>query len=286
MKTYVVPQFVILNNNSDSAIIQNKNGISQLTHKTIIAFFNKLDELHKNKFEEKFVEDFFGFSQYKPILKFLLDTQLIEEKERFNPNFNQTVVFTNSKKIYSLMSKVIPKEKEDLKFNLVNVFQSEKFISKINELSDDVLIVIMFSPLDLNEYTWTCDYLRKREMMYCTASPYDSKFYFSNIYKYSWKNACPKCFISELISSLRSTGKFYSIPTFQTVIDIIYNEDVEFQIYDFNNLNMNLEILKALLELSDSKQIEFFSSTHREIDLTGMSKFDQCVHWELCNCLE
>ena len=78
MKTYVVPQFVILNNNSDSAIIQNKNGISQLTDKTIIAFFNKLDELHKNKFEEKFVEDFFGFSQYKPILKFLLDTQLIE----------------------------------------------------------------------------------------------------------------------------------------------------------------------------------------------------------------
>ena len=37
MKTYVVPQFVILNNSSDNAVVQNKNGISQLTDKNIMA---------------------------------------------------------------------------------------------------------------------------------------------------------------------------------------------------------------------------------------------------------
>ena len=35
MKIYVVPQFVILNNSSDNAVVQNKNGISQLTDKNI-----------------------------------------------------------------------------------------------------------------------------------------------------------------------------------------------------------------------------------------------------------
>ncbi|WP_173000625.1 McbB family protein, partial [Lactobacillus helveticus] len=67
MKTYVVPQFVILNNSSDNAVVQNKNGISQLTDKNIIAFFNKLDELHKNKFTENFIKDFFGSSQCESI---------------------------------------------------------------------------------------------------------------------------------------------------------------------------------------------------------------------------
>ena len=115
---------------------------------------------------------------------------------------------------------------------------------------------------------------------------YNSNFYFSNIYSYNCKNSCPKCFVSELISSLRSTGKFYSIPTFQTVVDIIYNENIKFEIYDFNNLSMNLEIVKAILELLDSKNINFFSSNYREIDINGASNFDQSVHWELCNCLE
>lgn len=286
MKIYVVPQFVILNNSSDNAVIQNKNGISQLTDKNIIAFFNKLDELHKNKFTENFIKDFFGSSQCESIVNFLLDSQLIEEEKNFNLEYKRTVVFTNSQKMYSLMLKVIAEKNSNLEFNYVNTFQSKEFVSKINELLNDRLIVLIFSPLDLNEYTWACDYLRKRNALYCTAFPYNSKFYFSNIYKYEWKNACPKCFISELISSLRSTGKFYSMPTFQTVIDIIYNENIKFKIYDFNNLSMNLEILKAALELADSKRIEFFTSTHREIDKNGSSNFDQCVHWELCNCLE
>lgn len=31
MKVYLIPQFVILNEDSNNAVIQNKNGISQLT---------------------------------------------------------------------------------------------------------------------------------------------------------------------------------------------------------------------------------------------------------------
>ena len=116
MKTYVVPQFVILNNSSDNAVVQNKNGISQLTDKNIIAFFNKLDELHKNKFTENFIKDFLGSSQCESIVNFLLDSQLIEEEKNFNLEYKRTVVFTNSQKMYSLMLKVIAEKK--LKFRI------------------------------------------------------------------------------------------------------------------------------------------------------------------------
>ena len=286
MKVYLIPQFVILNEDSNNAVIQNKNGISQLTDKGIIDFFNKLDQLHKNKVTEKFIENFFGSVQYESVVNFLLTSQLIEREKNIDSKYKRSVVFINSSKIYSLMKKVITKNGYNIRFELIDTFQSKKFMYEIEKISDDTLVVPIFSPLDLNEYTWTCDYLRKKEIMYCTAFPYNSNFYFSNIYSYNWKNACPKCFISELISSLRSTGKFYSMPTFQTVVDIIYNENLKFEIYDFNNLSMNLEIMKALLELSDSKNIDFFSSNHREIDISGVSNFDQSVHWELCNCLE
>lgn len=286
MKIYLIPQFVILNEDSNNAVVQNKNGINKLTDKGIIGFFNKIDRLHKNKVTEKFIEDFFGISQYESILNFLLTSQLIEEEKNIDFEYKRSVVFTNSSKMYSLMKKVIPKNEYNAKFKLVDTFQSKKFMYEIDKLSNDTLVVLIFSPLDLNEYTWTCDYLRKKEIIYCTAFPYNSNFYFSNIYSYNWKNSCPKCFVSELISSLRSTGKFYSIPTFQTVVDIIYNENIKFEIYDFNNLSMNLEIVKAILELLDSKNINFFSSNYREIDINGASNFDQSVHWELCNCLE
>lgn len=286
MKSYIIPQFLILNNDTNNAVVQNKNGINYLTNRSIISFFNKIDDLHKNLVTEQFLEDYFGLEKYKSTLKFMLDSQLLEEKVEYYSEYKNTVVFTNNKKIYNLMSKVMNEKNDTLTRYYFNTFQSDRFEAKIKEISDDSLIITIFSPLDFNEYTWLCDFLRENNKIYCTAFPYNKKFYFSNIYSYKWKNSCPKCFISELISSLRSTGKFYSMPTFQTVIDIIYNENIKLEIHDFNNLSMNLEIIKSILEISDSNRIDFFTATHREIDTNGNSFFDQCVHWELCNCME
>ena len=154
----------------------------------------------------------------------MLDSQLLEEKVEYYSEYKNTVVFTNNKKIYNLMSKVMNEKNDTLTSYYLNTFQSDRFEAKIKEISDDSLIITIFSPLDFNEYTWLCDFLRENNKIYCTAFPYNKKFHFSNIYSYKWKNSCPKCFISELISSLRSTGKFYSMPTFQTVNERSYYE--------------------------------------------------------------
>jgi McbB family protein len=73
----------------------------QLTDKGIIDFFNKLDQLHKNKVTEKFIENFFGSVQYESVVNFLLTSQLIEREKNIDSKYKRSVVFINSSKIYS-----------------------------------------------------------------------------------------------------------------------------------------------------------------------------------------
>ncbi|MCT7755419.1 MAG: McbB family protein, partial [Lactobacillus iners] len=159
MNTYLIPQFLILNNDINNAVIQNKNGINYLTNRSIISFFNKVDELHKNLVTEQFLEDFFGLQQYKSTLQFMLDAKLLEEKVEYYSAYKSTVIFTNNKTIYNLMSKVINEKNDTISSYCLNTFQSDQFQAKIEEISDDSLIITIFSPLDFNEYTWLCDFL-------------------------------------------------------------------------------------------------------------------------------
>ncbi|WP_239440604.1 hypothetical protein [Lactobacillus apis] len=99
MKSYIIPQFLILNNDINNAVVQNKNGINHLTNRSIISFFSKIDNLHKNLVTEQFLEDYFGLEIYKSTLKFMLDSQLLEEKVEYYSEYKNTVVFTNTKYI-------------------------------------------------------------------------------------------------------------------------------------------------------------------------------------------
>lgn len=280
---YWVPQFIILENKS-IAIVQNKNGITELVDKKIIDFFIKLDCLNKNRITDLFIKEHFKDSSFEEIETFLIDSKLIEKVQRYS-TFNKVNVFTNNKYFCNMFKALEIEKKEQISVNYVPIFQSKDFLKEIQSIKNDELILSVLSPLDFNEYTWICDILRKKEKMYCMGFPYDNKFYFSNIYNYVWKNACPKCFISSLISSLRAKSKLYEMPTFQTVIDLIYSQDLEMKVYDFSNMQTNLEIIKSILYFSNNQDMNFLTSVYTQID-NGRPFYDQSVHWELCDCLE
>ncbi|RGR60169.1 McbB family protein [Streptococcus salivarius] len=280
---YNVYQFVITDL-ENYLVIQNCKGITVLKDKKIIDFFKELDRDNRPCVSQSFLETFFGCDT-DSVIDYLINSNLLykEDKKR---NF-ETVRFLSNNNEF--LSSAVYNNKEPLSYIIEEEVKisSTDFLDYFKNISrgDSSLFVISLIPFDYNDFLKIINILQEKDVMFAFVISYNSSLYLTNVYKKSWYNPCPKCFFAHLEASLRSYGRTTGTNTFQTVIDLLYNNRIKYSPNLPLTSVVTLQILSELFQMKKTDINELSSRIVQVNEDTGIT-YDSAVHWELCDCFE
>lgn len=284
---YKVDQFTFFKMSEKEYVLQNSSGISIINNSKLIKFFLELDYTNRLEISDEDIQSSFD-SEKDNAKNFLLSNNMIREIVK-KTAYDKVIYIANNDSIQN--SLIFNSEGHELDID-IRFIKKEKNISQsvnILENDKDALFIIILNPFDYHFFLEICDYLSSMNVRYLVSFTYNSKYYFTNIHKKDWYNPCPKCFIAHLISSLRAKSKVNNTTTFQTIIDIIYNKNISYDIYlPVSNIN-TLAVIAKLLSFSNHKtalSIDDLSNEIVSVNLDGDIDYDQAIHWEICDCLE
>ena len=155
---------------------------------------------------------------------------------------------------------------------------------KINNSQN--LYIFFLNPFNYKYYIELVNIIRDNNILSRFGFYYDHSIFLSNYYKKEWYNPCPLCFFGNIESSLRAKSKVLNTVSFQTLLDLIYKKDPEFEIQNtFTNYSISTFVNTLLNDLNivDNSQINNvqYIDFNKNIVLS-----DQATHWELCDCYE
>ena len=284
---YKVDQFTFFKMSEKEYVLQNSSGISIINNSKLIKFFLELDYTNRLEISDEDIQGSFG-SEKDNAKNFLLSNNMIREIVK-KTAYDKVIYIANNDSIQN--SLIFNSEGHELDID-IRLIKKKKNVPKsisILENDKDALYIIILNPFDYHFFLEICDYFSSMNVRYLVSFTYNSKYYFTNIHKKDWYNPCPKCFIAHLISSLRAKSKVNNITTFQTIIDIIYNKNISYDIYlPVSNIN-TLAVIAKLLSFSNHKtalSIDDLSNEIVSVNLDGDIDYDQAIHWEICDCLE
>lgn len=281
MKTYRIKQFILFEID-DSLAIQNMDGFTVLKDPKLISFFKVLDNENRLNIEESYLRNFFS-EEWEQSTQFMLDSKLIEEN-KVKKAYKSVNIFTNDEVIL-----------ESLKFNIDELSFENRIVfleqgGLVNEISQfklsDALNIFILNPFDYIHFLQLTSYIIEKNVYCVFCFGYDTALYITNIYKNDWNNPCPKCFFSNLESSLRAKNKVDGRPNFQTIIDLIYNKRIFFKGQIPLNKRGLLPVIHELCEIIENKNLNESSARIKKCYLNGEVEYDTAIHWELCDCLE
>lgn len=282
MTTYTIDQFIITIIDNEEAIIQNSSGLTIILGQKLVDFFISIDKSNRLLINDKELESFF-LDDTKKIKNFLIENLLIR-KNLTRDTYESIVIYSNNITF-----------KKSLEFNFDSSFMdvSLKSLDKDIGINENIeinnsnsLMIIILNPFDYHYFLEINDYLSKNNVKFMFCFSYNSRYYLSNIHNKEWHNPCPKCLVANIFSSLRAKSKVNDQETFQTIIDIIYNKNIAYNIsLPTNNMNI-ITVISNLIKYNDNSLINDFSNEILSIDLNGQIEYDQAVHWDLCNCLD
>ena len=280
---YEVDQFILLDLDKEGKGIQNSNGFTILKDKRIYKFLKSIDLENRLELTDKRLSDAFG-DEKKSITNFLLDTKIISKKPMIS-TYNSIKVLTNNLLLEDSIE--FNKEGSSIKFECSAVDSSQAIVDKIKTttFSNDELIVVALIPFDYIDFVNINDKLQHLNIPYMFCFSYNSQIYISNIHKQDWYNPCPKCFFSQLETSIRGYGDNTANTTFQTIVDLLYAKKIKFD-PDLPVTYRNIIYLTQKILSLDKQNIERESATITSINLNGSVSSDEAVHWELCDCFE
>lgn len=284
---YEVDQFTFFEMSEKEYVLQNSSGISIVNNSKLIRFLLELDSTNRLQISDEDLEFFFDYEK-ESVKKFLIDNDIIQEVLK-KVTYDKVIYITNNENIKE--SLVFNSEGHELDVD-IRFIKKEDTATKSISIEDnykDALYIIIFNPFDYHFFLEICNYLSSMNVRYLVSFTYNSKYYLTNIHKKDWYNPCPKCFVAHLISSLRAKSKINNTTTFQTIIDIIYNKNISYDIYlPVSNINI-LAVIGKLLSFSNRKTaltIDDLSNEIVSVTLDGEIDYDQAIHWEICDCLE
>lgn len=282
MKEYIIKQFIIYGVKNGYAI-QNESSFTVIKDKKLIEFFILIDRENRLIIKESFLQDYFG-QECSEIIEFLIDSKLIEEKKEKKP-FQKICIYTNDEIIYDGLRYFT----DDAR-NLFEINCSKDCKRKIHDLDEKSidysnLFLIILNPFDYKDFVEICDKLRQLNVLTLICFAYNSSFYMTNLYKKEWYNPCPKCFLSNLETSLRAKSKLTVKPTFQTIVDLIYSKELSFQVSLPTRKDNIVTIINEIVNYRNN-DINYLANRIAKIKLDGNVEYDQCCHWELCDCFE
>lgn len=280
MYEYIVKQFIIFEV-KDGYAIQNDTSFTVINDKKLIDFFLILDKENRLNITREYINNFFG-DETNDVIEFLLTSNLIDEIP-VKKMFNKILVYTNDHIIYEALSYFTDQSSNE--FEIYYNKDSKVGISDLNNIDKDSLYLVILNPFDYKDFIFICDKLRENNLLTVLCFAYNSTFYMSNLYKKEWYNPCPKCFFSHIETTLRARTKINTTPTFQTIVDLIYNKDISFQVFLPTRKDNIIALLNEIINYKNS-DINYLSSRIAKINLAGNVEYDQSTHWELCDCFE
>ncbi|MGT2910754.1 McbB family protein [Streptococcus cameli] len=281
MKTYRIKQFILFDID-DSLAVQNMDGFTVLKNPKMISFFKVLDDENRLDLEEHYLKNFFG-EEWEQSVQFMLESKLIEENEIKKP-YKYINIFTNDKVIFESLRFNI----DDCSFEKSIIFlEQDELVKEISQFElAEALNIFILNPFDYIYFLKLVSYIIETNIYCVFCFGYDTALYITNIYKNDWNNPCPKCFFSNLESSLRAKNKVNGHPNFQTIIDLIYNKKVFFKGQIPLSKRVLLPVINELCEVIENKNLNESSARIKKCYLNGEVEYDIAIHWELCDCLE
>lgn len=268
---YKVNQFII-NIIQEGVVIQNSNGINFITDFKLGKFLEYVDENNINMFSLELLKKFFCEEEVNEYIGFLKDSGIIIDYDLdYKYSISKIGIYSNCNIINDYFEYI-----SDDKFEVV---------CDIEKVKKYDAIVLFFSPFVLQEYNKLVDELRVFNIPIMTSFCYNNKFYISNLYKLNWCNPCPKCFFSNLETSLRAYGNMQNSPSFQTIVDLIYSYDCNFKIEFPINKKDVIHVISEIIKILNT-DVNVLANRIVEIDLNGNISYDVPTHWEVCDCFE
>lgn len=281
MTSYSVEQF-ILYEIDDYVAIQNSHNFVVLNDKKMIELFRVLDSENRNVIDDKYLKSFFS-DNYTKYVDFMLVHQLIR-KNSIIYNVSEIVCLTNSKGISDSIAynslgyrQLIRSILFDSTINLDNSLEQ-----LIKQHGKDTLYMVVLNPFDYIHFKSICNKLWNSNCYFGFVIAYNSSYYITNICKKEWHNPCPQCFFMQLEAGLRAYQQNSSEITFQTIIDLIYNNKMEYYpelpVNNYNVLSLTFNLLDLL-----NADVNILSKRIVEIKNNNVY-YDQATHCELCEC--
>lgn len=268
---YKIDQFIISKVGECNAAVQNSKGINFLRDSKLIKFLEWVDENNLRIFSYDLLNDFF-VEEIDKYIDFLIDSEIMREYDVINYKSISKIGIYSNCKIFN---------------DYFNYISSEMFevFNDVNSVEKYDVIVLFFDIFILHSYNNLIDKFREFDIPIISCFCYNNKFYISNLHKSSWYNPCPKCFFSNLETSLRAYGNMQNSPSFQTVVDLIYSYDCNFKIQNILNNTVLTHLVSEILKFINT-DVNILANRIVEIDFDGNISYDVPTHWEICDCFE
>lgn len=273
----IVNSFLWQKIDDDSYFFQTQTTATIITNKKIVEFLIQTEKNRILRYDEDDLKTIFG-NEYEDILNFLCDNNILKKDEKKQMNIERLVVVSEDSIFTSMIEAYFS---DEYSIHIINEIDLDEFAFGENDL-----LLSFIKEFAVEKLERLRNYAEKNNAFLKVIFPYNSRIYFTNIYKKQWYTPCPLCFYYELESQLRGEAGEYSI-TFQTLMDFVYQRKSDF-IYevilkgsDYINIGHVLsENLKS--EIPEKKISEI-----AELDLeNGKVNKDISYHWGYCDCYE
>jgi McbB family protein len=291
MMKYSVNNFVYHKLPSDNIVIQNQKGIVKINNKELIDLIVQVDMNNNRQLSKDEIAEFLG-SQTDAAIDFLMNYQIIQEYKNYNFNVKNIKFFSNNYSLNNNLSKHIIELKNDVDIDFTIIQNLE------TQFNQSDLVIVFLNPYDKNLANQIRDNVQKSgDCLLLMTYIYNSRFYMDSLYNPKWKNPCHHCHMGYIESQLRMNE--YGNLSYQSLIDIIYQEDNSFKVeaplstidlYNiivliFNHLDKHVFRTKGRVLFLDESLDEINSTTVFNLENKAISK-DTSIHWELCDCYE
>lgn len=278
MKFDVIPFLII--NYEEFSVAQNYKNINIINDKSLIKLLNRIDTEQISQISEELIFEYFG-SRSEEAIKYMLDKSLICEKAEIILKYNKIILCSNDEKFL-----------ESFKYNSegINIdIEYYKLDDKYNidkPCNSDELYLFFLNRFNYKNYKNLVKIIKEKNILAKISFFYNNKIYVSNYYKKSWYNPCPLCYFSHVESSIRAHSELASQISYQTILELIYKEDIDFKIENkFSNSDILVLINTIIDEIKNIRNVR--ENEVKSIDYMSNSiSYDTAIHWELCDCYE
>lgn len=278
---YTIKSYLI-HDIDDGCILQN--GISTVIIKNdkLKRFLENVEQKGVQKISVDFIKQEFQ-EQYDDVTKFLLENQIIFEYHEPDLNWNKIWVISNDHTFSNYFKYSIEGSGEDI----INLTITDNELD-LDNLKENDLCIVFLNPFDINKYIEICDLIKEKNAIIKTVFFYNHSIYISNFHKKDWFNPCPKCFFYSLETQLRGgltpNGSF----NFQTLIDLLYSNEVKFNIETkLNPVDLITTMNVLSRDLRHTGNVNNIINNVYEIGLNlNELNEDIAYHWEMCDCYE
>ena len=196
-----------------------------------------------------------------------------------NAGAKRMVILSNDDKFISSAKYNLSENKIKISFVPMSSLKEFKF-------SKEDIVVVFLNPFELQDLEKLVNVMQSKNVICKFIFSYNNKIYFSNFYKKDWSNPCPLCFFYEIESRLRGDEGESHI-NFQTIIDLLYGENIQFKselpLEKEAYLNIVFYLAQTIQNVSNQYKVDEIA----ELNLDNYEiKRDIAYHWGYCDCYE